>query len=173
MTLTGLKVCLVAVALIGGQAACSRPLTPAANLLGLNIGMDRVAARAQLTSISEFVRDEGRNQEVWKLNDSSRFSAVAVGFREDKLKYVTAFVDKDAAREHVAFSSVGDLVKARAEIMAPHYRYTWDYPANGERAASSAIAYGDNPNFLTMYTIVEKRDVNDTSGSEGEEEDDD
>lgn len=153
--------------------ACSLSHTPALEVMGLHIGMDKADAKARLNEISEFIRNEGRNQEIWNLKDPSRFTAVAVGYREDKIRYVTAFVDKNQATEHIAFSSVGDLQKAKAEIMEPHYRYIWDFAPSGDEQACSVIAYGDNPDFLTMYTLVEKAGSSESSKTGTEEEDDD
>lgn len=145
---------------------------PSTELLGLRVGMDKSIARSRLNEISNFIKNEGRNQEIWKLNDSSRFDSVAVGYREDKIRYVTAFVNKEEATEQVAFSSIGNIRKAKAEIMEPHYRYIWDVPASGAESACSVVAYGDNPNFLTIYTVAEKSDAGSSGETESEEEDD-
>src|SRR5436190_10846553 len=113
---------------LAAGAACSLPKTPAIEILGLRIGMEKAAARARLNEISEFVRNEGRNQEIWKVKDASRFAEVAVGYSDDKIRYVTAFVNKTQAKDLIPFSGVGDLRSAKAEIMEPHHRYVWDVP---------------------------------------------
>ncbi|MFN0277019.1 MAG: hypothetical protein ACKVRN_00300 [Pyrinomonadaceae bacterium] len=131
--------------------------------------MEKSAAQSRLREISEFVSQQRKNQEIWQMNDKSRFSGVAVGYNgEDKIRYVTAFVDKEQAKEHIAFSSVGDLSSAKAEITEPHYRYIWEVPASDGIPASSIVAYGDNPDFVTIYSLVAKH--NSTKPIETEEE---
>ena len=139
-------------------AACSSHNGPAPNLLGIRVGMERSAVESRLNGISQFVQREGANHEVWRVNDSSRFDALAVGYSDGKLRYVTAFVDKEHATDSIPFSSIGDLARAKAEIMDPHHRYVWDVPAADGNAATSIVAYGDNPDFVTIYTLVAKRD---------------
>jgi len=139
---------------LAAAVASSPQRTPAIEVLGLRVGIGKAEARSHLKEISEFVRNEGRNQEIWKLKDASRFSEVAVGYSEDKIRYITAFVDKKLAKEHIAFSSVGDLNTAKAEIVGQHHRYIWDVPASSGNAACSVNVYGDNPEFITMFTIV-------------------
>lgn len=153
-------------------AACSISQKPATEFLGLRVGMDKAVAKAHLNEISTFSRSEGRSQEIWKLNDNARFDTVAVGFREDKIRYVTAFVNKEEATDRVPFSSVGDLKKAKAEVMEPHHRYDWSVPASGAESACSITAYGDDPEFLTIYTVAERLDPG-SGETESEEEDDD
>src|ERR1043166_9692143 len=139
--------------------ACSRTQTPSTELLGLRVGMDRAAAQTRLSEISQFLRIEGRNQELWKLNDASRFATLAVGYTQDKIRYVTAFVDPQNAAERVPFSAIGDLGRARAQIMEPHFRYIWDVPESGGNPACTVNVYGDNPEFVTIYTLVERHEA--------------
>ena len=131
--------------------------------------MEKAAARARLNAISEFVRNEGRNQEIWKVKDPSRFAEVAVGYGDDKVRYVTAFVDKAQAKEFIPFSGVGDLRSAKAEIMEPHHRYVWDVPQSAGRDACTVNVYGDNPEFVTIYTLAARPE----GGEAAEIEDDD
>ena len=127
------------------------------DVLGLTIGMDKVDAGKHLQDIAEFQRSEGTSQQVWKLKDDPNFRVVAVGYnRENKVRYVTAFVDKDQAKERIPFSGVGDLETAKAEIMEPHYRYIWEVPPVGGSEAYDVNVYGDNAEFVTIYTIVER-----------------
>lgn len=140
-------------------AACSAKHTVGvpADVLGLTIGMDKSDSTTHLQEIAEFERDERQNQQVWKLKDASRFSAVAIGYnRENKVRYVTAFVDKEQAKEHIKFSDVGDLSKAKAEIVRPHYRYIWEVPSAAGTEPYTMNVYGDNAEFVTIYTIVER-----------------
>lgn len=153
----------------GLASACASIQWPETEILGLRVGMEKSAAHAHLREISEFVRQESKNQEIWQMNDTSRFSGVAVGYnKENKIRYVTAFVDKEQAKELIAFTKVGDLSNARSQIMEPHYRYVWDVRASEGKPASTVVAYGDNPEFVTMYTLVARHD--EAEPVEGEEE---
>jgi hypothetical protein len=156
MALSRLTIVILASFISLTALACTHSRQPAAEILGLHVGMDRGAAQAHLSNISKFIRGETRNQEIWKLNDTSRFGTVAIGYKENKVRYVTAFVDKEERREPIAFSSLGDLRQAKAEISEPHFRYIWDVPASGQSPACSVNVYGDNPEFVTMYTLVER-----------------
>ena len=128
-----------------------------ADLLGLTVGMNKADAQNHLQEIAEFARDERKNQQVWTLKNDSRFSAVAIGYsRENKVRYVTAFVDKARAKERIPFSGVGDLKTAKAVILEPHYRYIWEVPPIGGGDAYAVNVYGDNPEFVTIYTLVER-----------------
>ena len=158
---------------LGAASACFLPQGPAIEILGLRIGMEKAAAHTRLNEMSEFVRNEGRNQEIWKVKDASRFAEVAIGYSEDKIRYVTAFVDKAQANELIPFSGVGDLRSAKAEIMEPHYRYIWDIPASDGDPACSVNVYGDNPDFITIYTLAERTDARVPGETESEEENDD
>jgi hypothetical protein len=131
--------------------------------------MEKTAARSRLNEISEFVRNVGRNQEIWRVKDSSRFAEVAVGYSSDKIGYVTAFVDKRRATEMIPFSGVGDLSSAKAEIMEPHHRYIWHVPQTTGGDAYTVNVYGDNPEFVTIYTLS----ANPEGGEAAEIEDDD
>ena len=136
--------------------ACSASRLPSSELLGLRVGMDKASAQAHLNEISDFIRSEGRNQELWKLKDASRFETLAVGYSGDQIRYVTAFVNKAAREKPLPFSSIGDIRVARSEIAEPHFRYIWDVPVTKNQPACSVNVYGDNPEFVTMYTLVRR-----------------
>ncbi len=116
--------------------------------------MNKEDATQRLQEIALFERDERKRQQVWKMKDASRYSHVAVGYdQKNQVRYVTAFVDKAAAKERVRFADVGDLSKAKKEIVEPHYRYIWDVPAAEGKPAYSVIAYGDEPEFLSSCSL--------------------
>lgn len=158
------------VVIVTGATACSLPQTQPIEILGLHIGMEKSAAQSRLNEISEFIRNEGKNQEIWKVRNSSRFAEVAVGYNDDKVRYVTAFVDKAQAKEFIPFSGVGDLRSAKAEIMEPHHRYIWDVPPTAGRDAYTVNVYGDNPEFVTIFTLAAKPEGGEAAENEGDED---
>lgn len=124
------------------------------NVLGIRVGMGKAEAQKHLEEIAVFERDERKRQQIWKVKDSPRFNYVAVGYDEnDKIRYVTAFVDKETAKERIRFSDVGDLEKAKKEIVEPHYRYIWEVPASDDKPAYIVMIYGDNPEFVLHYSL--------------------
>jgi len=127
-----------------GVSAAASP----AELLDLAIGMNKDVAEHHLLTIAQLQRKEDGRQEVWRLNNDPRFGTLAVGFdRSDHVSYITAFVDKATVRERIAFASVGDVAAAKSEILPPHYRYIWT------RQDQTITAYGDDPTYLTIYTL--------------------
>ncbi|CAN5476359.1 hypothetical protein BH10ACI1_BH10ACI1_17030 [soil metagenome] len=136
-------------------------------LVGLKLEMSKEDARKQLLEIGEFISDAKKNQQLWRLKNDSHFSQIAVGFdKENKIRFITAFVEKDKASEQIRFDEVGDLKNAKAEILPPHYRYTWNVSAEDAVPAYFVSIYGDNPEIVTMYSIGK------TSSTNEEEEDD-
>ncbi|MBV9240932.1 MAG: hypothetical protein JO314_02890, partial [Acidobacteria bacterium] len=109
--------------------ACTtgRAAVPNGDLLGLLVWMPKAAAERRLAEIGTLERTESGRQEIWRLTSDPRFSTLAVGFdKEDRVRYITAFVDKKAATERVAFSTIGDISQAKAVVLPPHYRYIWE-----------------------------------------------
>lgn len=137
------------------------------DILGISVGMNKEEAEKHLKGIAEFERDERKRQQVWRLKNDPRFNKLAVGYDEKNLvRYVTAFVDIASAKERIRFSDVGDISKAKAEIVAPHYRYIWDVPSIDGKPSYFVNIYGDNPDLVTMYslsgkaTATEKQEAN-------------
>jgi hypothetical protein len=152
--------------------ACTsgRAAVPNGDLLGLLVNMTGPAAEQRLNQIGKLARTELGRQEIWTLTNDPRFSSVAIGFdKEDRVRYVTAFVDKATATERLAFSTIGDISKAKAEILPPHYRYIWDVKGPNEALSYVVNVYGDDPTYLTIYTLTRSRDT----GSRATEDDDD
>jgi len=138
---------------------CATKPAPAlpSDILGIRIGMDKSDAQKQLEAIADFERDERKRQQVWKVRNDPRFSQLAVGYDENnQIRYVTAFVEPATAKERIKFSDVGDLSKAKAEIVQPHYRYIWEIPSEGGRRPFVVNVYGDNPEFVTTYSLAGK-----------------
>jgi hypothetical protein len=126
-------------------------------LLGISIGMNKEAAKKHLEEIAQFERDEGKRQQVWRLKNDPHFSELAIGYdEENQVRYITTFVDPSSARERIRFTEIGDLSKAKQEILAPHYRYIWEVPASDGKPAYFVNVYGDNPDFLLHYSLSGK-----------------
>lgn len=136
-------------------------------LLGISLGMKKADAEQRLRGIADFVAKAEKNQDLWQLRDDLHFDKLAVGYdREGEVRYITAFVNKETVRERIRFAEVGDLAQARAEVLEPHYRHTWKM--TGKEGGSDFIVsvYGDNPDFVTMYSVAKQNQ----SAEEEEEE---
>jgi hypothetical protein len=137
---------------------CARKTTDLPkDLLGIYIGMTREDAQKRLEEIAVFESKARKVGHLWKLKDNPRFSHLAIDYnKENKIRFVTAFVDAATAKERIRFAEIGDLATAKTEISEPHYRYIWEVPAEGEKPARVVNIYGDNPEFVTMYTLADK-----------------
>ena len=141
------------------------------DILGISVGMDKADVQKRLQEIAQFESDLRRRQQIWKLKNDPRFSHVAVGYdTEDKIRYVTAFVDKATAKERIRFTDIGDLTKAKKEIVEPHHRYVWEVEARNGKPAYLIVVNGDNADFLTIYSLAKKLDAS-KSEKKSEEED--
>ena len=146
---------------IAAMAQCANHSQSAVNLprdiLGISVGMNKQDASRRLEEIAVFERGERKRQQVWKMKDASRYSHVAVGYDEkDHIRYITAFVDTALAKERIRFSDLGDLSKAKKEIVEPHHRYTWEAPAIEGKPAYFVIAYGSEPEFLSSCSLSKR-----------------
>lgn len=127
------------------------------DILGISIGMSKVDAQKRLEEIAQFESEARKVGQLWGLKNDWRFSSVAVGYdKENRIRFVTAFVEPKTAKERIRFSDVGDLTKAKAEILEPHYRYIWEIPAEEGKSPVILNIYGDNPEFVTTYSLAEK-----------------
>lgn len=151
--------------------SCARKTTELPkDLLGLYVGMKKEDAQKRLEQIAAFERDEEKNQQIWRLKNDSRFGELAIGYnKENQIQYITAFVDAATAKEKIRFSDVGDLSRAKKEIVEPHHRYIWEVPAKDERAAYYVNVYGDSSETVTIYTL--NRVLKPGEAAEEEEED--
>jgi hypothetical protein len=127
------------------------------DLLGIYIGMHQEDAQKRLEEIAVFESKARKAGHLWKLKNDPRFSHLAIDYnKENKIRFVTAFADPATAKERIRFAEVGDLTAARAEISEPHYRYIWEVPAEGDKPPSVVNIYGDNPEFVTTYSLADK-----------------
>jgi len=146
--------------LLLGMTQCTRKAVDLPkDLLGIYIGMNREDAQKRLEEIATLESEARKTGQLWRLKDNPHFSHIAIDYnKENKVRYVTTLVEKVGAKERVRFTDVGDLAKAKAEILEPHYRYIWQVPADGERESYHVNVYGDNPEFVTIYTLEGKSD---------------
>lgn len=131
------------------------------DLLGLRIGMDKTAATKRLEQIASPESTHRKAGNLWRLKNDPRFDSIAVAFdKENKVRFVTGFVEKSKARERIRFSEVGDLTKAKKEIVEQHHRFVWEVPASDKQPAYSVNVYGDNAEFVTIYSLVKTNKPN-------------
>lgn len=124
------------------------------DILGISLNQDKESAAARLNEIAVFERDDRRQQEVWKLKDNPRFSHLLVGFdSEKKLRYVTA-VAKEKGGTKMRYDEVGDTKTAKQEMPDPNRRYIWLIEGKAGETARTVIAQGNNPEFLSTYSIT-------------------
>jgi hypothetical protein len=146
-----------AVLLLNITNCARKPADLPRDLLGIHIGMNQEDAQKHLEEIAVFESKTRKTGHLWKLKNNSRFSHLAIDYnKENKIRFVTAFVDAATAKERLRFAEAGDLTTARAEISEPHYRYIWEIPAEGDKPACVVNIYGDNPEFVTTYSLADK-----------------
>ena len=138
------------------------------DVMGIYVGMEKDAAKRRLAEIAK-LKETGRKQgELWtiRINDP-RLSDIGVGYdKENRVRFVTAFVDKEKARERIRYSDLGDWSAAKTETVGNNKRYIWDVPAENDRPAYIVDAHGDEPDFVNFYVLAKK-----ASPGEGHEED--
>lgn len=152
-----LILCVCITVVVSSQCAWQNrsPANLPDDIMGVSIGMNKDDAKRRLEEIAVFERDERKRQQVWRMKDEARFSHVAVGYdQEERIRYVTAFVDKSKAKERIRFADVGDLSTAKKEIVEPHQRYIWDVPARDGKPAYTVIINGDEPEFVSIYSLT-------------------
>ena len=165
----GLSV-LILLMLAGIQCATRSATEPPRDILGIGIGMTRADVQKRLEEIAFFERSERKNQQVWRLKDDPHYSHLAVGYdANNQIRYITAFADK--AKTQIPFSDIGNLSKAKKEIIEQHHTYVWEVPATGASPAYFVNVYGDNPKFLTTCSLSKKSTPNKSEAEEEEEED--
>lgn len=125
------------------------------NILGIKIGMSKEDAEKRLQKIGTFKEDAAKGQQVWLVQKDPRFDSLAVGYdKENRVRYVTAFAEKESVKERVRFTDIGDVSKAKQEITEPHYRYTWMINTADGKPDYFITVYGNNPEFLSIYSLA-------------------
>lgn len=141
------------------------------DVMGIYVGMERDAATRRLAEIAKLKETDRKQGQLWtiRINDP-RLSDIGIGYdRENKVKFVTAFVDKDTARERIRYSDLGDLSAAKTETVGNNKRYIWEVAARDGRPAYFVDAHGDEPDFVSFYVLAKKAASGETQ--EDEEED--
>lgn len=143
-----------------GSAACvRRDVVLPHDLLGISVGMNKADALKRLEEIGTMESEGRKVGQLWRLKNDPQFSALALDYdNEDRVRFVTAFVEKTTAKEKIRFADVGDLTKAKAEITEPHYRYIWEVAAENDKPTYFVIVYGDSPEYVTIYSLSKKPD---------------
>lgn len=130
-------------------------------VLGISIGMSRDDARKRLEKLGKLEREERKQQEIWNLTDEPHYAYIIIGFNREntKVRFVTAKARENGKR--VRYSDVLDLKKAKQTGTTNNYKYVLEVPASGKTAGYIITARGQNPNYLTYFSIKK---------SEGKEE---
>lgn len=126
---------------------------PRRDIMGINIGMSKEAARHQLQKLGQLQREERKRQEVWELRDR-HFSHLIVGFdKASQVRFVTAVAREDG--ERTLYSDVAELKKARqiGDVAINNFHYVWELAAGGQVPKTIVVARGRNPKYLTTYSI--------------------
>lgn len=156
----------------GGKQATGK--VPPQDILGISVGMNKADAQKRLEEIAQFVSEDRKAGQLWQLRTDPQFANVAVAYdKEQKIRFVTALVNKETAKERIRFTEVADLTKAKAEIVEPHYRYIWEVAPQGQQPAQIFIAYGDNPDSVTLISLSKKIEAKVGGEEEPEEEEED
>ncbi len=129
---------------------------PAAEILGIHVGMLQDEVVARLLKMGELVErkaepagKELEMKQLWNLRDP-RFSSLIVRFdSHDKLKWITAYAREGGPSQ--LYSDVGDTSLGR---LAGRYIYTWKLEAQDSRPASVLTARGTSPERFSSMSLV-------------------
>lgn len=140
---------------------CTGRVAPAPELpkdiLGISVGMNKDEAQKRLSEIGQLESEGRKTGNLWRLKDDSRYSHLAIAYDADnRIRFVTALVDKATVKERVRFSEIGDLEKAKKEIVEQNHRYVWEAAASDGKPAYIVNIYGDSPEYLTIYSLSKK-----------------
>lgn len=136
------------------------------DVLGVSVGMTKEDAEKRLKDIANFDRAERKSQQIWILKDNPNFSHLAVGYdKQDKIRYASAIASDPKNKKLLRFTEIGDIKQAKPELVPPHHRYIWETSSENPQNAQIILAYGDNPDFLSFFSISRK-----VSPEDGEEE---
>lgn len=116
--------------------------------------MSKADAQKRLEEIAQFESEDKKAGQLWRLKNNPQFNNLAIAYdRENKIRFVTALVEKSTAKERMRFTDVGDLANAEKQITEPHYRYFWDVPTSEDKPAYRISVYGNEPEFLSIYSL--------------------
>ena len=138
-------------------AACSTPVEPKPEILGVRLGMSREEAHARLQEIGKLEKEERKQQEVWRLTADPSYSHLMVAYNKEytAVRYVTAVANEQGRR--VRYAEVVDLKSAREDATPASRSYTQEVPARAGQPGFVAKAIGADPTYLKYYS-VEKAD---------------
>jgi hypothetical protein len=150
---TGLVFTLVILLTIMQCSAKIAPNLPK-DILGISVGMNKADAQRRLEEIAQFESEDRETGQLWRLKNDPRFRNIAVAYdANNQIRFVTALVEKKTAKERMRFSEVGDLASAEKQVAEPHYKYFWDVQASEGKPAYRIFVYGNEPEFLTIYSL--------------------
>ena len=129
---------------------------PAAEILGLYLGMPLEDVEQRLREIGERVEQKGISgdehsdlKQLWKLRDA-RFDNALVRFSaERRLKWISAYAREGGPSQ--LYSDVGDTTLARR---AGRYIYSWSLEARQGRPAAMLTARGTSPERFSSVSLA-------------------
>jgi len=81
---------------------CSAKIAPnlPKDILGISVGMNKADAQRRLEEIATFESEGRKVGQLWRLKNDPHFSSVAVDYdKENRVRFVTAFVEKTTAKD--------------------------------------------------------------------------
>ncbi len=122
-------------------------------VLGIKIGMNRDDARRRLEKLGKLEKEESKQQEVWKLTDEPQYAYIIIGFNREKteVRFITAKARENGKR--VRYGDVLNLKKAKQTGSTNNYKYVLEVPGRGKSPGYIVTARGQNPDYLTYFSI--------------------
>lgn len=163
---------LLLVGAVGVLTQCAKSIESAIkqprDVMGIYVGMEKDAATRRLAEIAKLKETNRKQGQLWTIRvEDTRLSDIGVAYdKENRVRFVTAFIDKQKARERIRYSDLGDLTAAKTEIVGNNKRYLWEVPARDGRPGYFVDAHGDEPDFVSFYVLAKK-----TAAGEKPEED--
>jgi hypothetical protein len=137
---------ILALLTLSGPAEAGRK--PAADILGIRLGMPEAEVRKKLLKIGKPESDLASLKQSWKL-DHKHYGYMAVRYGNDwKVKWVSVFAKPEGKK--LKFKEIGPLDKAR---LTGRYIYTWDIPGGDDIPGVQVTARGSDPEVLSGLSI--------------------
>jgi hypothetical protein len=134
---------------------------PAAQILGLRLGMSYDRAHARLNEIGQF-KSEDEGQQVWQLSHDQHYQYLIIGFDRDRsVRYISVLARPNG--QPVDYADVGNLADAVRSGGEGNLRYTWKANDRKGRFEYLAIAKGKDRRYLNRYAIKRLRAANSTA----------
>jgi hypothetical protein len=121
---------------------------PAADILGVQVGMTEDVARKKLEKVGVPESDLADLKQSWKLKDK-RYGYLAIRYGNDwKVRWVSVFAAEKGKK--TKYSDVGPLDRAKH---TGRHIYTWEIPGEGGGPGTLVTARGTDPQVLSSLSI--------------------